>query len=68
MGPAQTINSNYKLRHMRYAEAIITARMRYAETFDPFVFGKKLKYACAKALLCMPESKSGVSPVKYKNP
>ena len=56
-----------KLRHMRFAEAIITSRMRYAETFDPFVL-EFFKYACAKALLRMPESKRGISPAKYKNP
>ena len=44
---------------MRYAEAIITARMLYAETFDPFVLEIFLKYACTKALLHMPKSKKG---------
>ena len=28
---------------MRYAEAIITARMRYTETFDPFILEKNIK-------------------------
>ena len=59
MGPARTINSNYKLRHMRYAEAIITACMRYAETFDPFVFGKKFEVRMRKGITAHARVKKG---------
>ena len=44
---------------MRHAQAIITSCMRYTVTFDAFVFLNILKYACARVLLRMPDSKKG---------
>ena len=45
---------------MRHAEAIITSRMQYAVTFDPFVFLKNIEVRMREGITAHARLKKGV--------
>ena len=45
--------------YMRHTEAIITSRMRYAVTFDPFVFLKNIEVRMRKGITAQARLKKG---------